>query len=56
VPSSAQIIVQPPAIFKSLRALVSQVAEHVDRHDTGMVKPRTMSLFGTFLTSRDGPT
>jgi hypothetical protein len=46
VPSSAQIIVQPPAIFKSLRLSLRSSArsEHVDRHDTGMVKPHFDTL------------
>lgn len=43
-PSSRQIIVQPPAIFKSLHlsrsALVSHVAGHLDLRDTRTVKPR----------------
>jgi hypothetical protein len=47
-PSSRQIIVQPPAIFKGLRltrsALVSH-AEHFDRRNTRTVKPRARCLF-----------
>jgi hypothetical protein len=45
-PSSGQIIVQPPPIFKSLRLSRSAlVAEHFDRLDTRTVKPRARCLF-----------